>query len=368
MTTTLSKPSLRVTGAGSALPGRDLPGALLTNRALSELSAQAADRLAYAGVLRPVPPCTPKFPAQRIGVLERRVLDASLGVRDLAVEAARRALAGAGASAADRLRIIVVASVSVRRPVPSVSSVVAAAVGAPEDVFVIDLVLGCSGYMAALQVAANHLAQESPGSLALVVGAEAMTRLLDVSDRTTMPIFGDGAGALVLEQTAPAGRQVFDNLTLPSYGPRIRIEPVGREHGPLLRLHAANGGVSLVEDTESRLVVRMDGRSVFRDMVRLLPEFVGTSLARRGRDLADFSRVAFHQANQRLVEAVARGLELPSERLLMNIARVGNTTGASLPILLDEAARAGDLRAGDDVLLVGFGTGYSASLTSLLWS
>ncbi|MDA1266091.1 MAG: hypothetical protein O2816_13505, partial [Planctomycetota bacterium] len=228
----------------------------------------------------------------------------------------------------------------------------------------------CSGYMAALELAEALLSRAPSDALALVVGAEAMTRVLDAADRATLPIFGDGAGALVVSRSFEDGPGVSPcaRMTRPAGGPNIRIEPKRACEGPLLRLTAEGGRVVVTEEPGTRLVVRMRGRAVFRDMLRALPAFVRGALAERGQALEEFARVALHQANARLVEAVATGLELPPERLLQNIARVGNTTGASLPLLLDGAARRGLLRAGDDVLLVGFGAGYSAAITSLRWS
>jgi 3-oxoacyl-[acyl-carrier-protein] synthase-3 len=131
---------------------------------------------------------------------------------------------------------------------------------------------------------------------------------------------------------------------------------------------AQDGRLDVRTDERSRLAVEMDGRRVFRDMVRLLPTALESALERRGLGLDDVDLVLFHQANLRLLQAVAASLGLPEERCPSNIARVGNTTSASLPLLLHELSCEGRLRPGTRLALVGFGTGYSLSVTTQTWS
>ena len=371
MPTTLTPPALRLVATGAALPGDRVAGAVLTNERLAALSGDVARRLADLGAPREVEVCSATFPVQRIGVLERRILDHELGVRELAVAAAEDVFANLPdpRGAARRLRVVIVATVSSIAPAPAVATVVAGALGAGPDLQAFDLVVGCSGFLAALETAGALLARHGPGSSALVIGAEAMSRVLDASDRTSAPIFGDAAAAVLVERTgSSAVCEAVDTTTLPGGGPRIRVEPAPPAQGPILRFSSVRGEPVLVQDASSRLVVRMDGRRVFRDMVRTLPGLVAGALERRGLPLDAIDRFVFHQANARLIEAVADGLGIAPERLPMNIARVGNTTSASIPLLLHEASRAGELRPGERVLLVGFGTGYSVGVTSLLWS
>ena len=136
---------------------------------------------------------------------------------------------------------------------------------------------------------------------------------------------------------------------------------------PVLRFAHRDGAFALSTDRSRRAVVTMDGRRVFRDMVRALPEAMEAALQLRELRWADVDHVIFHQANLRLLQAVAAALELPFERCPTNIARVGNTTGASIPLLLHDLAEAGSLRSGQRLLLVGFGTGYSLGVTTLIW-
>ncbi len=365
-------PAVRVLATGAALPGRDVPGAVLTNERLAELHRQAAERLRESGIEREVPPCSASFPEERVGVQERRILDADADVAQLASVAAENALQRAGTTRARRandLRVVVVATVSALEPAPAVATVVAGRVGASSSTLAFDLGVGCSGFTAALECVRSLLARHPAGTLGLVVGAEAMSRVLDATDRTTAPIFGDGAGALLVERTdAEAGLCAVETTTLPECGERIRIASLPAERGPMLRLSAVRGEPVLRVDERSRLAVAMEGRRVFRDMTRTLPPLVRELLERQSIELAAVDRVVFHQANERLISAVAASLDLSPERRPSNIARYGNTTSASIPLLLSEAEDERALHSGQRLLLVGFGTGYCVGITTLTWT
>lgn len=355
---------IRPLAVGSALPGRDLPGARVDNQRLAELMEETASEFERQGYRADFPRSSPEFPAERIGVLERRVLDAALDVRHLAGVAARAALVRGGVDP-ERLAVVVVATVTPPGPVPAVAAEVAAELGARPRCVAFDLALGCNGFVAALEVVRRLLVAGAPDDVGLVVGADAMSRVLDTADRSTLAIFGDGAGALLIgaEQGPVTPIELW---TDGSAAARIQIRP-DLSHRPLLR-PCAEGCQSLLRPEHGqRLVVQLDGRRVFRDMLRTLPVRVREYLKSAGTSLDAIDRFAFHQANARLLEGVAEGLGVDADRVLSNISAVGNTTAASIPLLLDDSARAGRLRTGDRVLSVGFGTGYSVGMALLEW-
>ena len=349
--------------ASAILPGRELPGAELTNERLSSLMADVAGRYAEHGI--EVAVSDPSFPADRVGIQSRRVLDASLSARDLALAAGSAAVVRAGVDPAD-IKCVVVASVTPDRVVPALATTVHEGLGLPISTPAFDLTLGCNGFVAGLDVATRYLQGEPEGAAALVIGADTMTRILDASDRATCPIFGDGGGACVLQRTPDPGMTPVRMITMGASGDRIQIR-ADRAQGtePMMRFVAEGDSMSVRVDPLSRARVVMDGRQVFRDMLRLVPEAIAGYLDEHRTTVADLDGVVLHQANLRMIEAIVCGrtLNIPRDLLLSNIESVGNTTNASIPILLSEAQQDGRLRSGDRIAVVGFGTGYSIGLT-----
>ena len=353
-----------------ALPGEHLPGSVLTNERLTGLMEEVGWRMRRAGRTEEVPVSTPEFPEQRVGVRERRVLDDGLGSFDLAVEAGRRCLDRAS-GASRHVRAVIVSTVTPDRVVPSLACRLQDALDLDRACGALDVSLGCNGFLGAIDLADRLLAGFPEGSCILVVSTEAMTRVLDASDRATCPIFGDGAGAVLLQRGGNGGMSRVANYTDGSKAELIQITagalPSDR---PMFRLASRRGDLAVREDCSSRARVVMDGRRVFRDMVRVLPAQVKSYLADRELTVDDVDHFAFHQANRRLIEAAVElgGLDIPPHKLLFNIEAVGNTTSASIPILLSQAAAAGTIEPGQRVMLIGFGTGYSLGLTVLEWS
>ena len=347
----------------SCLPAKDLPGAVLSNREWAELTRVAQERRTGPGAAD----CDASFPEQRIGVLARRVLDKRLGASDLAIAAARRCVANAEIDV-DTIDVVLVTTVTPEMAVPAVACRVQADLGLRDDVAAYDLHLGCNGFMGALDVASSLLASRSRGRCALVVAAETMTRVVDAADRQTGPIFGDGAGAVLLRRTRNSALAPVRTFTLGAHGDHIRIAPE-TDAVPVQRFVCSDGKVSIETDTQSRHRVFMNGRRVYRDMSKLLPSLVSSHVASLGLALEDIDRFAFHQANRRMIEGIVRSpdLSIPEERLLWNIEDIGNTGSASIPILLDQCAQRGSLETGQRVLLVGFGTGYSLGMTLVNW-
>lgn len=338
-----------VLGSAQILPGEHIAGAVLTNGRLAELMAEARTRLGADFEVS-----TPDFPFERVGIEQRRVLDAELSARHLAVAAARRAMQDSGVSP-ESVKILIVASVTNDRIVPSLASTVQSELELPVELIAFDLNLGCNGFMMALQLA-DQLLVPYPDSCALVVGADAMTRVMDARDRSTCIVFGDGGGALVLGNKGRAGLEHFEHFTFGDKGSIIEITPAG--DSPPMRFVAQGGQVEMQPDERCSQRVVMAGRQVFKDMLYIMPERIEAYLKKYALRPDLF---LFHQANRRLFDGIAQRLGLDADRVLCNIDRVGNTTSASIPILYNESA----IPAGTRVLLVGFGTGYSLSLAHL---
>lgn len=272
---------------------------------------------------------------ERTGIRERRVGGTTVG---LAVEAAERALKVAGV-AGEEVDLLMVSTNTPDEPVPATAARVQAALGLRCGLF--DLNSGCSGFVYGL-VAADGMVGRGLGRV-LVVASDRVSRIVDPSDRGTAILFGDGAGAVVLE--AAEGPSAVAGYDLGADG---RL-------GDLI--HQPHGGT-----------VVMDGREVFRRAVRATVRSAEQALERSGVTAADVALFVPHQANLRIMEAVASRLGVERERMAVIVDRTGNTSSASIPLALAEAADAGRLRPGDLVLLSGFGAGMTWASAVVRWS
>ncbi len=314
---------------------------------------------------RDVAVSTPEFPLERVGIGARQILDEALSSRDLAIAAAHKAFRASRATV-DDIRCVIVSTVTTDRVVPAIACSVHADLGLPRSAQAFDLTVGCNGFVSALDIAQRYLATEPLGASVIVIGAETMSRVMDASDRTTCSIFGDGAGAVVLRRTEAPGMTDVRTCTLGDQGDEIQISSDGLNH-PLFRFSTHGGEFCVREDHLCKRRVVMAGRRVFRDMLRVVPEFVAGYLDHICACVDEVDAFVFHQANQRMIEGIADSpsLKIPPDKLLSNIVEVGNTTSASIPILLSEAIESGRIGEGSRVLLVGFGTGYSLGTTLL---
>jgi len=273
----------------------------------------------------------------RSGIAERRWADPAETTAALAADAVTDALKGAGRTP-DELGLLVLATCTPDQALPHTGADVCELVGATCGSF--DLVAACTGFVDAL-VVANGLLPTARGPIA-VVGSERMTSIVDRADRSTAVLFGDGAGAVIVEP-----------------GP-----------GELLAWDAGTDGSlrSVLEIPAGERWMRMDGGEVFRRAVRIVADSALTTLGRAGVEAADIDLFVPHQANQRIIEAACSRLGIPAERTFANMDRWGNTSGASIPIALAEAAEAGRISSGDLVLLAGFGAGMSWASALLRWA
>jgi 3-oxoacyl-[acyl-carrier-protein] synthase-3 len=275
----------------------------------------------------------------RTGVRERRLAAPGERLCDWAAKAGAEALAAAGTEAAE-LDLVLVATVTNDELTPSAAPQVAAALGATRA-GAFDVGAACSGFVAALSLATGQIEAGRAGTV-LVIGADLMSRVVDPEDRSTAVVFGDGAGAVVLRACE-----------------RGRIGPF------VLGADGANG--DLIVATRADPIVRMQGHETFRHAVERMSEITVSATAAAGHALADIDLFVYHQANARILQAIEARLELPGERIVDCIHRFGNTTGATIPLSLEEARLAGDLVPGAKVLVAAFGAGLTWGATVVEW-
>ncbi|MEU2281084.1 beta-ketoacyl-ACP synthase III [Streptomyces sp. NPDC013178] len=290
----------------------------------------------------------------RTGIRQRYVVPDGMGTSDLAVGAGSRALKSSGDPHADT---VVVATTTPDRPCPATAPAVAARLGLGHAA-AYDVAAVCTGFLYALATASGLIAM-GVSARALVIGAETFSRILNPDDRSTSVIFGDGAGAVVLRAGSPDEPGALgpfelrsdgwgrDLITVPAGGP----PPAGTATGP----------------ATADYYFTMQGRKVFRLAVRRMGECALAVLDRAGRRPGDVDRLVSHQANQRIIERLADEIGIPYERTVSDIARVGNTAAASIPLALDHAHAERVLRPGDRVLLTAFGGGLTWGASMLTW-
>ncbi len=287
----------------------------------------------------------------RTGIRQRHVAAAGEFTSDLAVAAARPALARAGLTAAD-VDLIVCATSTPDHTFPATATAVQRKLDCPVGI-AFDLQAVCAGFPYALTVADQFL-RLGQARTALVIGAETFSRLMDWSDRGTSVLFGDGAGALVLA-AEPATAEPAPRGVLASY-----LAADGRHYDDLY----VDGGPSTTGTTGH---LRMNGQEVYRHAVAALSAAVTEVLARAGLGLDDVAWIAPHQANKRILDAVAKRLGVAADRVLVTVDRHANTSAASIPLALDLAAADGRLRRGDLVVATAMGGGFTWGAVALRW-
>jgi 3-oxoacyl-[acyl-carrier-protein] synthase-3 len=282
----------------------------------------------------------------RTGIKERRVLEGGKGNADMAFHAARRALADAGMDAKD-LDAIIMGTVTPDYPFPSSACVLEDMLGA-RNVFSFDVGAACSGFLNALSVADSFI---STGKInnALVVGSDTLSRLLNWHDRTTCILFGDAAGAVVLGATENGSGVLSTKLRTDGSYVKTLYVPAGGSLNP-----ATAETVRRNEHT-----ITMNGKEVFKIAVRSMEEISREALAEAGVEIDQLSLVIPHQANRRIIVALAERLGVPLEKVVVNLDKYGNTSAASIPVALDEAKRQGRIKPGEIVLLNAFGGGFA---------
>ena len=306
-----------ILGTGSALPAR-----CVTN-------AELAERVDTSD----------EWIIERTGIRQRYIAGEGETTATLGADAARAALASAGIDAAD-IGLIVLATATPDNTFPASATKVQALLGI-KDCIAFDVAAVCSGFLYAVGVADSML-KNGMAKHALVIGAETFSRILDWEDRGTCVLFGDGAGAIVLSANADPARGVL----------ATRLHAEGK-HGDMLYV---DGGVST---TQTIGHVRMQGREVFRHAVTNLSSVLGEVLSDAGLAAEDVDWVVPHQANRRIIDATAKKLGLPADRVVMTVDQHANTSAASVPLALDVAVRDGRIKPGDLIALEAMGGGFT---------
>ncbi len=292
----------------------------------------------------------------RSGIRERRIAAADQATSDLAVLAARRALDDAGVAASE-IDLLVVATVTPDLPMPSTACFVQHKLGIPSTAACFDLNAACSGFIYGLDTACA-LIGSGRYKKALVVGAEKLSSIVDWQDRGTCLLFGDGAGAAVVGASDTPGIGLIGT----------KLGALG-EDTDLLCIPAGGGRTPTSPESIARgdHFIKMKGKEVFKLAVRVMEEAARDILEQHGLAATQIGLVIPHQANLRIIDAIAQYLELPVERFFVNVDRYGNTSAASIPIALDEARRAGRIKPGDLTLLVAFGAGLTYGSALIRW-
>lgn len=328
----MEKHRAAITGCGAALPERRI-----TNLDLEQM-VDTSDKWILA----------------RTGIRERRLLEEGLSNVDLSERAARDALKSAGLKP-DQLELILVATVTPDYPLPATACSLQARLGAFQAA-AMDLAAGCSGFIYALTVA-DHFIRSGAYRNALVVGVEILSRIVDWEDRSTCVLFGDGAGAAVMQ---------------PVKGERGLIAfELGADGRGLESLYIPAGGAALpasAETVRQRLhYVRMNGPEIFKFAVRIVKKTMDRLMEKGEFEYADLDHLFLHQANLRIIESIRKNLQLPREKVPVNIDRYGNMSSATIPIALCEEAAAGRLKEGDLLAAVAFGAGLTWGGILMRW-
>lgn len=323
-----SRPGSRIAGTGHYVPSRELTNAEL---------ATMVDT-------------TDAWITDRTGIRSRRIVAPGETTSDMASEAARRALEAAEISATD-LDLIIVATFTPDAPLPSTASYVQSKIGARHDCPAFDLAAACAGFCYALQVADLHV-RGGAAKHVLVIGVESMSSVTDWKDRGTCVLFGDGAGAVIVstpteqgDQRGIVGTHLYSDGAL---APLLHI-PAGGTARPTTAATLA----------DRQHYLKMRGSDVFKVAVKSLVSACKKALEAANLTADDVDWVVPHQANHRILVAVAERLEIPMDRFYINLDRVGNTSSASIPIAFDEAVRGGQIKKGQLVLFCAFGAGVA---------
>jgi 3-oxoacyl-[acyl-carrier-protein] synthase-3 len=291
----------------------------------------------------------------RTGIRERHVLAKGQGVSDICVEAAKKCLAARGIAPTE-VEAIIVGTVTPDMMFPSTACLVQNKIGA-KGAWGFDVSAGCSGFVYALQAGAKFI-ESGAHSKVLVIGADANTRMTDYTDRATCVLFGDGGGAVLLEPAAEGEIGLIDF-----------VHEVDGSGGASLNLPA---GGSLNPPTHETIDKKMhyiyqDGQAVYKFAVRKMAEATQKVLERNGVSGADLGCFIPHQANKRIIESTADRLGMDPSRVIINIAKYGNTSGGTIPLAMETAIEEGKLKKGDLVLLAAVGAGFTVGAALLRW-
>ncbi len=321
-----------VTGWGIAVPDE-----ILTNEKLAQI-VETSD----------------EWIVSRTGIRERRIARKDQSTATLAADAARKALERTEIDARD-LDLIILATSSPEHIFPATACLVQDSIGAIKA-GAFDLSAACTGFIFALNMAAQAIRSGSIEN-ALVIGSETLSRLVNWDDRSTCILFGDGAGAFVLQASDEPGGILSAVMRSDGSGGNLLSVPAGGSKIP----------TSHEAIDKNQHLIQMNGREVFRFATRVMASATRDTAAHAGWDVEEIDYVIPHQANQRIIEAAARGLRLPIDRFIVNLEKYGNTSTASIPLAMVEALDNGQIKDGSNLVLVGFGAGLTWGALSMRW-
>ena len=318
----------RAVGFRLAGTGSHVPAAVVTNADLAHLG------------------CDPQWIVARSGIHERRHAPPDIATSDLATAAARRAIAMAGIDPT-AIDLLVLGTFTPDMCIPSTACIVQEALDL--DAPAMDVTAACAGFAYALVTAAQFLAAGT-SRLALVVGADTNSRVVDPADIKTWPLFGDGAGAVLLEATGSPDQGLLATA----------LGSDGRGAGLLAcRMSGSRQPISAAGAARREQFMQMDGRAVFKWAIRLVDDNIRQVIEHAGLPLEVIDLFVLHQANARIIEGVRAALGIPEEKMAINLDRYGNTSSGSIPLALDEAWQAGRVGPGSTVVVCGFGGGLA---------
>jgi 3-oxoacyl-[acyl-carrier-protein] synthase-3 len=315
---------------------------------ITGLGCHVPERIMTNDDLREFVDTTDEWVVSRTGIRERRIAKPEEAMTDIALPACHRALEMAGVPAAS-VDLLVVATITPDMAFPSTAALLADSLGMP-DAAAYDLSAGCTGFMYAIAQAYAMLAS-GLAERALVVGGDVLSKILDWSDRSTLVLFGDGAGAVMLESTTEGGFLGFE---------------LGADGGGGDSLWLPGSGSRLFEDPER--FVKMNGREVFKFATRVMVTSAQAILAECGKTVDDIDVYVPHQANIRIINHAAEKLGIPEEKIVVNVDRYGNTSSGSIPLALADAADDGRLEPGKLVLMTGMGAGLTWGSALIEWT
>lgn len=330
----MAKQSTVILGTGSYTPQR-----VLTNDDLSKMIETSDEWI-----------------VTRSGIRERHIAAPDESTSDMAVQAARAAMADAGVQPAE-IDLLIVATITPDLPLPAVACSIQHKLGLPTHAACFDLNAACSGFVYGLDTACAMLAS-GRYKKALLIGAEKLSSIVDWNERTTCVLFGDGAGAVVLGVSDEENKGLI-GTKLGAYGDSVDLLciPKGGSNCPATAESIAAGDHFM----------KMKGKEVFKLAVRAMDEAARDILEQHSLHADQIGLVIPHQANLRIIEAIAKYLELPMDRFYVNVDRYGNTSAASVPLALDEARKSGRIKPGDITLLVAFGAGLTYGSALIRW-
>jgi 3-oxoacyl-[acyl-carrier-protein] synthase-3 len=324
--------SVGILGTGSALPEK-----ILTNFDLEKMVDTNNDWI-----------------VSRTGIKERRIADDETAVSDLAYEAALKAMESADITA-EQLDLIIVATVTPDMAFPSTACILQDRLGA-KNAAAFDLEAACSGFLYGITVGQQFIATGMYKKV-LVIGAETLSKITDFTDRGTCVLFGDGAGAVILGEVEEGYGILSTDLGAKGEGGKYLTLPAGGSRRP--------ASIETVENREH--FIKMGGGEVFKFAVRIMGQGAAAVVEKAGLQIEDVDYLVPHQANIRIIEAAAKRLKLPMEKVKVNLDRYGNMSAASIPVALDEAIKEGKVNKGDHVVLVGFGGGLTWGAALIRW-